>query len=53
MGWLDGQIFLSTDLFNARIRPAINVGISVSSVGSAARVKAMKKVTGKLKLELA
>ena len=49
----DGQIFLSGDLFNAGIRPAINVGISVSRVGSAAQTKAMKKVAGKLKLELA
>lgn len=49
----DGQIFLSSDLFNAGIRPAINVGISVSRVGSAAQIKAMKKVAGKLKLELA
>ncbi|KAL2934581.1 ATP synthase subunit alpha chloroplastic [Bienertia sinuspersici] len=49
----DGQIFLSADLFNAGIRPAINVGISVSRVGSAAQIKAMKKVAGKLKLELA
>ena len=49
----DGQIFLSNDLFNAGIRPAINVGISVSRVGSAAQTKAMKKVAGKLKLELA
>jgi|TARA_B110000208_G_scaffold28724_1_gene37617 F-type H+-transporting ATPase subunit alpha len=49
----DGQIFLSGDLFNSGIRPAINVGISVSRVGSAAQVKAMKKVAGKLKLELA
>ena len=49
----DGQIFLSGDIFNAGIRPAINVGISVSRVGSAAQVKAMKKVAGKLKLELA
>jgi F-type H+-transporting ATPase subunit alpha len=49
----DGQIFSSADLFNARIRPAINVGISVSRVGSAAQIKAMKKVAGKLKLELA
>jgi F-type H+/Na+-transporting ATPase subunit alpha len=49
----DGQIFLSGDLFNAGIRPAINVGISVSRVGSAAQIKAMKKVAGKLKLELA
>tara|TARA_B100000768_G_C11196384_1_gene339700 strand:- start:467 stop:1039 length:573 start_codon:yes stop_codon:yes gene_type:complete len=49
----DGQIFLSGDLFNAGIRPAINVGISVSRVGSAAQVKAMKQVAGKLKLELA
>lgn len=49
----DGQIFLSADLFNAGIRPAINVGISVSRVGSAAQTKAMKKVAGRLKLELA
>jgi len=49
----DGQIFLSGDLFNAGIRPAINVGISVSLVGSAAQIKAMKQVAGKLKLELA
>ncbi|MDJ0681801.1 MAG: F0F1 ATP synthase subunit alpha [Xenococcaceae cyanobacterium MO_167.B52] len=49
----DGQIFLSTDLFNAGFRPAINAGISVSRVGSAAQTKAMKQVAGKLKLELA
>jgi len=49
----DGQIFLSADLFNSGIRPAINVGISVSRVGSAAQPKAMKQVAGKLKLELA
>lgn len=49
----DGQIFLSADLFNAGLRPAINVGISVSRVGSAAQIKAMKQVAGKLKLELA
>ena len=49
----DGQIFLSNDLFNSGIRPAINVGISVSRVGSSAQTKAMKKVAGKLKLELA
>lgn len=49
----DGQIFLSSDLFNAGFRPAINAGISVSRVGSAAQTKAMKKVAGKLKLELA
>ena len=49
----DGQIFLSNDLFNSGIRPAINVGISVSRVGSAAQKQAMKKVAGKLKLELA
>ena len=49
----DGQIFLSNDLFNAGIRPAINVGISVSRVGSAAQTKAMKAVAGTLKLELA
>jgi F-type H+-transporting ATPase subunit alpha len=49
----DGQIFLSSDLFNSGIRPAINVGISVSRVGSSAQTKAMKKVAGKVKLELA
>ncbi|MBL9038045.1 MAG: F0F1 ATP synthase subunit alpha, partial [Archangium sp.] len=49
----DGQIFLETDLFNAGIRPAINVGISVSRVGSAAQIKAMKQVAGSLKLDLA
>merc|ERR1711937_26031 len=49
----DGQIFLPGDLFNAGIRPAINVGISVSRVGSSAQIKAMKQVAGKLKLELA
>nr|YP_009176175.1 ATP synthase CF1 alpha subunit [Juniperus cedrus]ALI30951.1 ATP synthase CF1 alpha subunit [Juniperus cedrus] len=49
----DGQIFLSADLFNAGIQPAINVGLSVSRVGSAAQMKAMKQVAGKLKLELA
>nr|AWT38165.1 ATP synthase CF1 alpha subunit [Proboscia sp.]AWT38214.1 ATP synthase CF1 alpha subunit [Proboscia sp.] len=49
----DGQIFLSNDLFNSGIRPAINVGISVSRVGSAAQTPIMKKVAGKLKLELA
>jgi F-type H+-transporting ATPase subunit alpha len=49
----DGQIFLSADLFNSGLRPAINVGISVSRVGSAAQPKAIKQVAGKLKLELA
>jgi len=49
----DGQIFLSADIFNSGIRPAINVGISVSRVGSAAQTKAMKKIAGTLKLELA
>ena len=49
----DGQIFLSSDLFNSGLRPAVNPGISVSRVGSAAQTKAMKKVAGKLKLELA
>src|SRR6476469_1469501 len=49
----DGQLFLETDLFNAGIRPAINVGLSVSRVGSAAQTKAMKKVAGPLKLDLA
>jgi F-type H+-transporting ATPase subunit alpha len=49
----DGQIFLEPDLFFAGVRPAINVGISVSRVGGAAQVKAMKSVAGKLKLEMA
>ena len=49
----DGQIYLETDLFNAGIRPALNVGISVSRVGSKAQTKAMKKVAAKLKLEMA
>src|SRR5215469_1149639 len=49
----DGQIFLETDLFNSGVRPAINVGISVSRVGSAAQVRAMRQVAGTLKLELA
>ena len=49
----DGQIFLSKDLFNSGIKPAIDVGISVSRVGSAAQIKAMKQVAWKLKLELA
>ena len=49
----DGQIFLESDLFFAGIRPAINVGLSVSRVGSAAQTKAMKKVSGSIKLELA
>ncbi|MAZ30285.1 F0F1 ATP synthase subunit alpha [bacterium] len=49
----DGQIFLDTDLYNKDIRPALDVGISVSRVGSAAQTKAMKKVSGKIKLELA
>jgi len=48
----DGQIFLETDLFNAGVRPAINVGLSVSRVGGAAQVKAMKSVAGQLKLSL-
>lgn len=48
----DGQIFLETELFNAGQRPAMNIGISVSRVGGAAQVKAMKQVAGKLKLEL-
>jgi F-type H+/Na+-transporting ATPase subunit alpha len=50
---IDGQIFLFADLFNAGIQPAINVGISVSRIGSAAQIKAMKQVAGKSKLELA
>ena len=49
----DGQIFLSADLFNSGLRPAINVGISVSRVGGAAQTKAIKKIAGTLKLELA
>ncbi|HEY6968651.1 MAG TPA: F0F1 ATP synthase subunit alpha [Candidatus Angelobacter sp.] len=49
----DGQIFLETDLFNSGIRPAVNVGISVSRVGGSAQIKAMKQVAGTLKLELA
>jgi F-type H+-transporting ATPase subunit alpha len=49
----DGQIYLETDLFNAGIRPALNVGISVSRIGSAAQTKAMKQVAGRLKLALA
>jgi F-type H+-transporting ATPase subunit alpha len=49
----DGQIFLSSDLFNSGLRPAINAGISVSRVGGAAQIKAMKKVAGTLKLDLA
>jgi|TARA_B000000475_G_scaffold270408_1_gene265989 F-type H+-transporting ATPase subunit alpha len=49
----DGQIFLETELFNQGIRPAVNVGLSVSRVGSAAQTKAMKKVSGSIKLELA
>ncbi len=49
----DGQIYVETDLFNAGIRPALNVGLSVSRVGSAAQTKAMKQVAGRLRLELA
>jgi proton translocating ATP synthase F1 alpha subunit len=49
----DGQIFLEATLFNKGIRPAVNVGISVSRIGSAAQVVAMKQIAGKLKLELA
>jgi F-type H+/Na+-transporting ATPase subunit alpha len=49
----DGQIFLETDLFNAGIRPAVNVGISVSRVGGSAQTKAMKSVAGRLRLDLA
>ncbi|WP_306597947.1 F0F1 ATP synthase subunit alpha [Geothrix sp. 21YS21S-2] len=49
----DGQIFLESDLFNSGVRPALNVGISVSRVGGAAQVKAMKQVAGSIKLELA
>lgn len=49
----DGQIFLETDLFNQGVRPAINVGISVSRVGGNAQIKAMKKVAGTLKMDQA
>jgi F-type H+-transporting ATPase subunit alpha len=49
----DGQIFLEADLFNSNVRPAINVGISVSRVGGSAQIKAMRKVAGTLRLELA
>jgi F-type H+-transporting ATPase subunit alpha len=49
----DGQIYLETDLFNAGIRPALNIGLSVSRVGGAAQTKAMKQVAGKLRLDLA
>ncbi|MGB8275599.1 MAG: F0F1 ATP synthase subunit alpha [Alphaproteobacteria bacterium] len=49
----DGQIFLETDLFYSGVRPAVNVGLSVSRVGSAAQIKAMKQVAGRIKLELA
>jgi F-type H+-transporting ATPase subunit alpha len=49
----DGQCFLETDLFNAGVRPAINVGISVSRVGGAAQIKAMKQVAGRLRVDLA
>ncbi len=49
----DGQIFLETDLFNSGVRPAINVGISVSRVGGSAQIKAMKSVAGRLRLDLA
>lgn len=49
----DGQIFLETELFYKGVRPAINAGLSVSRVGSAAQLKTMKKVSGSLKLELA
>jgi len=49
----DGQIFLEPDLFNSGVRPAVNVGVSVSRVGGAAQIKAMKKVAGRLRLDLA
>lgn len=49
----DGQIFLETDLFNSGVRPAVNSGISVSRVGGSAQIKAMKKVSGTLRLDLA
>ena len=49
----DGQIYLETDLFNQGVRPAVNVGLSVSRVGGSAQIKAMRQVAGSLKLELA
>ncbi len=49
----DGQIFLESDLFNSGIRPAVNVGLSVSRVGGSAQINAMKKVAGTLRLDLA
>ena len=49
----DGQIYLETDLFNQGVRPAVNVGLSVSRVGGSAQIKAMRQVAGTLKLELA
>jgi F-type H+-transporting ATPase subunit alpha len=49
----DGQIYLETDLFNSGIRPAVNVGLSVSRVGGSAQIKAMRQVAGTLRLELA
>jgi F-type H+-transporting ATPase subunit alpha len=49
----DGQIFLETDLFNSGIRPAVNVGISVSRVGGSAQIRAMRQVAGSLRLDLA
>jgi F-type H+-transporting ATPase subunit alpha len=49
----DGQIYLETDLFNSGVRPAVNVGLSVSRVGGAAQIKAMRQVAGTLKLDLA
>jgi F-type H+-transporting ATPase subunit alpha len=49
----DGQIYLETDLFNQGVRPAVNVGLSVSRVGGAAQIKAMRQVAGSMKLELA
>jgi F-type H+-transporting ATPase subunit alpha len=53
MSITDGQIFLETDLFYAGVRPAVNVGISVSRVGGSAQIKAMKQVAGSLRLDLA
>ena len=49
----DGQIYLETDLFNEGVRPAVNVGLSVSRVGGSAQIKAMRQVAGSLKLDLA
>ena len=49
----DGQIYLKADLFNSNVRPAVNVGLSVSRVGGSAQIKAMRQVAGSLRLDLA